>query len=273
MHKDIGAGRENIRQQDIEVPRLKLIQGISPELQEYNELRAGNFLHTASETIFDEPFLAVPIFMDKRYILWRPRDEGGGILARADDGEHWSPPNVEFTVKLDRKDGGKTVTWRTARTVTESGLADWGSLNPDDPKSPPAATMMYNFLLAFPEHPELMPAVMTFQRSSIRMGRKFNSKLMSTRDPIYGLVFKIGSFIDTNAQGQDFFNINHTSYGKISDPVAYADYKKLHESFRAMGLNIRDLESAQEDGSGVGVGDGDNTSTEGDNPMQGRPGY
>lgn len=269
MRGDLGAGRENIRQQDIEVPRLKLIQGISPELQEYDELRAGNFLHTASETIFDEPFLAVPIFMDVRYMLWRPRnDAGGGILARADDGEHWSPPDTEFTVKLDRKDGGQTVTWTTRKTVRESGLAEWGSLNPDDPKSPPAATLMYNFLLAFPEHPDVMPAVMTFQRSSVRMGRKFNSKLISTRDPIYGLVFRISSFVDHNGAGEEFYNIQTAGYGKISDPLAYADYKKLHESFRAMGLNIKDLEGAQEDTS-----DGDSTSTNGDNPMQGKPGY
>lgn len=269
MRGDLGAGRENIRQQDIEVPRLKLIQGISPELQEYNELRAGNFLHTASEVIFDEPFLAVPIFMDVRYMLWRPRDDGGGILARADDGEHWSPANTEFTVKLDRKDGGKTVTWSTKRTVRESGLAEWGSMDQDNPKSPPAATLMYNFLLAFPEMPELMPAVMTFQRSSVRMGRKFNSKLVSTRDPIFGLVFRIGSFIDTNGQGQDFFNIQTSGYGKIQDPTAYADYKKLHESFKAMGLNIRDLESVGDEDTG----DGDNTSTKGDNPLQGKPAF
>lgn len=271
MRGDLGAGRENIRQQDIEVPRLKLIQGISPELQEYNELRAGNFLHTASEVIFDEPFLAVPIFMDVRYMLWRPRDDGGGILARADDGEHWSPANTEFTVKLDRKDGGKTVAWRTAKTVRESGLAEWGSMDIDNPKSPPAATLMYNFLLAFPEMPELMPAVMTFQRSSVRMGRKFNSKLVSTRDPIFGLVFRIGSFIDTNGQGQDFFNIQTSGYGKIQDPAAYADYKKLHESFKAMGLNIRDLESVGDEDVGD-VGDGDNTSTKGE-PLQGRPAF
>ena len=62
------------------------------------------------------------ILVDQRYILWRPRWEGGGILARADDGVHWSPANASFTVK-PVKGVNKTAIWNTKRTVEESGLA------------------------------------------------------------------------------------------------------------------------------------------------------
>src|SRR6266436_5131161 len=59
MKGDAGKGRERMEQQDLDVPRLKLIQGTSRELQEYNELLAGHFYHTALEFIFEVPFLAV----------------------------------------------------------------------------------------------------------------------------------------------------------------------------------------------------------------------
>lgn len=256
MRDDAGMGKEAIGRSDIETPRLKLIQGLSPELTEYNELRAGNFFHTAAEHIFDQAFYAVPIFLDKQYILWNPLEAGGGILARSPDAIHWSPGQGEFNVKLDKKDGGHNVTWRLAETVEKSGLANWGTMNPADPNSPPAATLMYNFVFAFPEYPDLMPAALTFQRSSIKQGRKLNTKLKTVRTPLFGSVFQISAFTDSNGAGQEFFNINATGAGlvgvDVGDEALYNTYKDMHMMLREQGLQIKDLESAQtEEGAGA----------------------
>lgn len=263
MRGDVDMGKENIGQQDLEIPRLKLIQGLSKELQLYDDLRPGNFFHTASETIFDEPFRVVPIFFDRRYILWRPLEDGGGILARADDGVHWSPADATFDVKLDKKDGGHKVTWRTKKTVAESGLANWGTMNPADTNSPPAATLMYNFLLAFPDMPELMPAVLTFQRSSIKIGRKFMTKLKTVRQPLFGSVFELSAMDDHNSANQDFKNINIVGAGLVEDPDQYQIYKEMHLSLKGSGFNIRDLDQMQDEDSSDDAEAGDD----------GKPGY
>lgn len=248
MRGDVEGGKQDIGRDDLEVPRLKLIQGLSPELDEFNSLRPGNFFHTATEHIFTGPFRAVPIYYEKRYMLWNPREAGGGILARADDGVHWNLPNATFDVKLDKKDGGKAVKWRTSQTVQESGLANWGTLNPDDPNSPPAATLMYNYLLAFPDDPELMHAVVTFQRKSITVGRRFNTKLKTIRAPIFGLVFEFSSVKATNNSGQEFYMPAIKGAGRVASEGLYGEYKALNDSFTKAGLNIRDLESAQDEG-------------------------
>ena len=261
MKGDVGKGTEGISHEDFEVPRLKLIQGLSPELEEYNELRAGNFFHTATETIFDEAIRVVPVFLDRQYILWNPREVGGGILARTNDGVHWNPPNGKFNAKLDKKDGGQEVTWETARTVKQSGLADWGSMNPEDPKSPPAATLMYNFVLAFPDFPDLPPAVLTFQRSAIRFGRRFNTRLKTMRAPIYGMIFSLSSATAVNKVGNKFYVPNIAGGGYVKEKPQYELYKGLYESFAAAGLNIRDMENLQDDptpddGEGSGEAEG-----------------
>lgn len=247
MRDDVNMGKENIQQADLEMPRLKLIQGLSPELQEYNGLRPGNFFHTAAERIFDEPFTVVPIYMDRRYILWNPRESGGGILARADDGIHWSPPSGEFTVKLDKKDGGHTVKWKLAKTVQQSGLDAWGTLNPSDPNSPPAATLMYNFVFAFPDEPDLMPAALTFQRSSIKVGRKFLTKLKTVRTPLFGTKFTLSAADDSNSSNQDFKNISIVGAGLVEDEDLYHAYRDMHLAFNDRGMSIKDLETMQED--------------------------
>lgn len=246
MRDDADMGKENIRTEDMQIPRLKLMQGLSPELQEYNELRAGQFFHPAAEHIFDEPFRAVVLHMDTRYMLWKPRDMGGGILARADDGVHWSPSSGEFKVKLDKKDGGHEVTWRLAPTVAASGLANWGTMNPVDKDSPPAATLMYNYLLAFPDEPDLMPAVLSFQRTSIKIGRAFNTKIKTVRTPIFGTVWEFGAVEDTNGSGQTFFNMSVKSAGLVEDADQYAMYRGMHLQFKQTGINIKDIEGLQE---------------------------
>lgn len=254
MRGDVGRGTENMSPEDIDTPRLKLIQGLSSELEQYNKLRPGHFFHTAAEHIFTEPFRAVTLYYDRRFILWNPRDNGGGILARADDGIHWSPPNSEFEVKLNKVDGGHKVVWKTAPTVVESGLADWGTMNPNDPSSPPAATRMLNFLLAFPDFPDLMPAVFTFQRSGIRVGRKFLAKIKTVRAPLYGMVWQIGSLDETNTNGQTYKGIQVSGAGLVQDKDQYELYKGINEQFSKTGLNIRDIETLQdEDPAGEGA--------------------
>lgn len=245
MRNDADLGKEAIGQDDIQTPRLKLMQGLSPELQEFNLLRAGHFFHPSSEFIFDAPFKAVVIHMDRRYILWRPRDSGGGILARADDGIHWSPSSGEFAVTLDKKDGGDEVTWKMAPTVTQSGLANWGTMNPNDKNSPPAATLMYNYLLVFPDEPELMPAVLSFQRTSIKAGRNFNTKIKTIRTPIFGTVWEFGSVEETNARGQKFFNMAVKSAGLVEDKDQYDMYRAMYMQFAKTGIQIKDIEGLQ----------------------------
>lgn len=248
MRQDVGRGAENIDTSDLEQPRLKLMQATSKELDSYDSLRPGMFFHVAMEHTFDKPIRVVPIFFAKRYLLWNPLDSGGGILARADDAKHWSPANQTFDVKLDKKYGGKNVKWRTARTVDESGLANWGTMDPNDPNSPPAATLMYDYLFGFPDFPDLLPAVFTFQRSAIKPGKKFNTRLktLSARNPVFGLVFELSSEKASNAVNQQYFLPSWVGAGDLRDNQAlYEEYRDLHTSLSESGLRVKDEEELQ----------------------------
>src|SRR5215204_3898560 len=125
---------------DLEMPRLKLLQASSLELAEFNNAKQGEFWHSLIDESFGSTVRICPIYIDWRFMR-RRRRETGGILARADDGKHWTPADAEFTVRLK---SGHEVKWRTARTVAASGLDRRGSYNPSDPNSPPAAARMYS---------------------------------------------------------------------------------------------------------------------------------
>lgn len=244
MKDQQGLGTESLTAADVEVPRIKLMQKISPELDEHSDLKAGDFFHTLAELNLGPEVRITPIYVDQKFLLWRPQETGGGILARADDGIHWSPPNAEFNVKLKT---GQEVVWRTAATVDGSGLAAWGSSLPSDPNSPPAATRMYTLVLTLPDHPDLPPAVVTLQRSAIRVARKFLGKLKITRAPSFGLIFKMKSTQETNNAGQPFLNYSFAADGVVTDKAVYDNNFGMYRYFREQGVQVRDLEDAQRD--------------------------
>lgn len=244
MQEQIGLGTENLGAGDVEVPRVKLMQALSPELEEYGDLKQGEFFHTLAEAKLGKTVRITPIYTDQRFVLWRPRDSGGGILARADDGIHWSPPNGVYAVDLK---GGAKVVWRTAPTVAASGLDKWGSYNPADANSPPAATRMFNVVITLPDYPDLPPAVLTLQRASIKVARRFLGKLKITRAPSFGLIFEMAATEDHNNAGQKFWNYSFKAAGMIQEKDEYDRNFEYYKYFKEQGVRIRDIEGTQDD--------------------------
>src|SRR5215831_10822121 len=228
---------------DLEMPRLKLLQPASPELTEFNNARQGEFWHSLINESFGSTVRICPIYIDWRFVLWRPREAGGGVLARADDGKHWTPADTEFTVKLK---SGHEVKWRTARTVSASRLDRRGSYDPSDPNSPPAATRMYSIVCSFPDRQDLPPAVMILQRAAIKAATKLIGKLKALRAPSFGVIVEMTSFKDKSPSGE-FYNYAFAIAGPVEDRAFYEENFAQYRFFIEQGLKVKDLESAQED--------------------------
>lgn len=196
-----GEGTEDVSDLVV-IPRIKLLQGLSPEVMDDGQ-RAGEFYHTVAEQPMGLELIMVPIYVGQSVTLWRPRKDGGGILARAMDGVHWDKPDMGFEVKLD---SGKTVKWFTNKTVQRSGLCEFGTMDPDDRDSYPAATRVINIIAMFPDHPDLSPAAISLQRSSFKVGQQFISKLRISKLPSWSRKFVMTARKDRNADNEAYFN-------------------------------------------------------------------
>ena len=154
------------------LPRIKLLQATNPECADYpGEARPGEFWHTTLTTSLGAEIIGVPIMRRQSYVLWTPRGvpgQEGGILARARDYVHWDPPDATFHVRFPNNP--KTYTWKTARTVRESGLDQFGSSQNDDPKSKPAATLTFEVLWFLPDYNML--ALTLNSRGGVQEARK-----------------------------------------------------------------------------------------------------
>jgi hypothetical protein len=233
-------GRDGVG--NIEIPRLKLLQAQSPELTRFNNAKQGEFWHSLINDSLGSCVRICPIYIDWRFILWRPREAGGGILARADDGKHWTPADTEFTVKLN---SGHEVNWRTARTVAASRLDRRGSYNPSDPNSPPAATRMYSIVCSFLDRQDLPPAVVTLQREATKAATRLIGKLKVLRAPSFGVILEMASFKDKSPSGE-FYNYAFEVFGPVPDKALYEENCAQYRFFMEQGLKVKDLEGAQE---------------------------
>lgn len=257
MQNQGGAGLENVDASDMQTPRLRLLQALSPECEEFEDAKPGHFWHDMAQASVGKEVDITFVYVDKRAILWRPRPEGG-ILARSDDLLHWSPSNKSFEVKLK---SGKVVVWNTGRNVTQSGLLDWGSSDPDNGASQPAGTLMYNFLGIIPSRLELPPAVTTMQRSASKVARKLLGRLkVMGGAPLYGIKLKMSSFLDESPDGK-FHNYKFAVDGFVDDEGLFMANKALYEAVSRSGLKIReedeDLANVASQPAAVdGVGDG-----------------
>lgn len=244
-----GRGFAGIDTDDLELPRLKLIQSISEEKTEF-DVGEGEFFHSVLEEGLGAELKMVPLIIQKAYVLWSPRHEGQGILARSNDGVHWTPSEGEFEVAPIKEMPKKKVTWTLAPTVAESGLAEFGSSVPDDSSSRPAATKQYNILAYLPDHPESSPCVITLQRSGIKIGRKLISKLkVATANKgvdLYSVQLTVSSAIDTNSEDQQYYTYKFDMDGFVADEETFKLCESMHKAYSKSGFSVKSEPNEEE---------------------------
>lgn len=88
IYGDANLGNENVGQDDITIPRLKIAQALSPEIKkakaEYIEgCEEGSVFNSATRELYagpGEPLTVINVAYVRRYIEWIPREKGGGLV-------------------------------------------------------------------------------------------------------------------------------------------------------------------------------------------------
>lgn len=244
----------NLDTSDMIIPRVKLIQGISPEVTGATAIdgaKVGEFWHTIMQQSLGSKLLAIPILIKKSQILWAPRNDDRGILARSTDGIHWDEgfANMEFEVKP--KGAPRAIKYNTGANVAASGLAEFGSSVPGDPKSPPALSLTYNMMWFFPDYPDISPAVIINARGSVKKAKLLISNLEMSSVDHYGRLFYIGTTDEMSDDGP-YKGFSYTGAGFVEDEALYNRAKSLFEMYSAAEWKPSD-ETEEEPANGGGA--------------------
>ena len=247
---DEKVGLDGMGTVDLVVPRIKLLQGTSNELDTFDDAKRGNFWHNVMDLSLGDTFKFVVCRTAKRYTLLAPIGDTRVVLARAIDGVHWQPKKGEFKVKP--KWSPNDVIWKLAETVEESGLHLFGSSIPGDPDSNPAAVMSYDYLSLLPDHLELGVVVISAARSQVRVvKRQLNSKIemFANRNvPMQALVFQLTAVKENGEEG-DFFNYQIAMAGHTEEALfkRALDVRDRFNDFQGQGSEFEQESSAEGD--------------------------
>ncbi len=229
------------------IPRVKLLQKISPEIDTFNDARPGEFWHTLAEQSLGPSMLVVPILKLKSLVLWAPRGDDRGILARSNDTIHWQTPNLKFRVRP--KGSPSEIEYDLKGSVAESGLAEFGSSIPGDSNSAPAASLTYNLMFYAVDFPELSPFMVINTRSAVKAAKNLLAKIDMREGNHYGQIFRMG-ITDEGTTTEPYFGYSYTAEGYLQDEELYNRLGQMFEDFSsATNWKVNEENSDEDDKS------------------------
>ncbi len=219
LHDYANTGLDHIQREDLQLPRLALAQGLSPQLNkkkpEYIDgLSLGDVFNSETgEVLGTGPWDIAIIRADSpRYVEFIPRDDGGGVRdpnVPADD------PRTEFTVDPETGD-----------------------------RVNPLATKFYDFLAIFLHNREMI--ALSFKNTGLRVARHLNT-LMKMRKvkidndtktlPIFMGKYRLEAIMQQNAKG-DFANFKIDNAGLVEDEEILRFLAEQYEAVKEKNLVI-----------------------------------
>lgn len=206
----IGRGfEEPTDQRDILIPRCKLLQAVSMEVQDGLEgCRPGILVNSLTKEVLSDVF--IPIFKFSEYMKFNPRKE-------SDEG--YDP-------------------------AYEKGALIWRTTDPNDPRvaecefgadgSKPTAMKLMNFLAYFPGTE--MPVVISFNKSSYGAGRKLISLCQFQGGDMFSRKYRL-LVKQKEVDGTKFFVLDVANMGK-ANKEEFSIAETWFSSFRKQPIDV-----------------------------------
>jgi hypothetical protein len=217
MYGDLGS-------EDVIIPRLVILQGLSPAVSE-GQGKPGEFYVTGIQrNLGMEPIEIICIMRNKSRIRWRDLTLGGGILCRS------------FDSRLGVGDpGGDCETCK---------FQQWTAMKR------PECDIYQNLIIVLRRDNEWMPMALSGNRTKLKVMKNLNTMLMlelSKGRPLCSKSYMLSPKNASNAQGLKYFNYS-VSVGNNNQPISDEEQSKAIAIFGSLkGKKIKVDEAPGED--------------------------
>lgn len=215
-----GRGNENVRAEDVAIPRLEIIQVLSP-IREDNPDAEGQLYNSVTGEIYGDSVLFVPVVFVKQYLVWKERKAGGGFRGA-------------FATEEEAKN--------RIRELVEEGENAKNFTVTDTPS---------HFGLIVGANGELSEIVISMPKSKQKVSRKFNAAVNLGGGDRFSRLYEFGVFKDRNSTNDEYYNLMFKMVGFVNQQVyaaAEACYEKVVRGF----INIAHDSVAGDDESAGG---------------------
>lgn len=215
-----GRGSEEVKSSDMVLPRLEIVQALSPIKELDPDAREGMLFNSVTQEIIGDHAYFVPVYFRMEYLVWQDQDSGGGF--------HGSFPTLE---QAEEK--------RTQVIQNDPQLAGTTPKGTDIIEV--VDTPVHYGLRITPEG-EKEQIVISMAKTKSKVSRKWNAMIQIAGGDRFSRVYKISAFTDENKKGQKFKNFVVQPAG-FPPKAVYEECERLYASFRS-GEVVADHASA-----------------------------
>jgi hypothetical protein len=216
FEQDAHDGMNNISQEDVALPFLKVLSQLSPELETIDGAKAGMIYNTVSGQVYDgvQGIKVIPCHYERKYIEWTPRGTGGSGAPVA-----VHPATSDIMTKTFRKTGDSKDYLDNGNYIENSAQ---------------------HYVLIIDETGNTTPALIVMKATQLKKSRKWNSMMMTLKmngkngpftPPSYSHVYRLTTSKESNDKG--------TWYGWEVERVGPVEEAGTYQTAKAFSLSIK----------------------------------
>jgi len=218
---DTGRGSEEVGINDVTIPRLSIIQDLSPQHKknkaEYIEgAEVGMLFDTVTMGLYSQSVIFVPVYYRLEWVIWKNRDAGGGFI-----GAYPSQQDAVDAVGAHPLAGQTTEKEEPVLEIQDTAQHFGLLMDPNSPAEDPRATEI----------------VISMSRSQLKPSRQFNSQIRIATGDRWERYYRLSSVETQNAAGQDYWNWKIEQLGFVSEQV-FAQAEMLYEAVIAGSRDV-----------------------------------
>ncbi len=196
-------GRENVQAEDLVIPRLEVVQDLSPagkarEPDYIEGAKVGDLYNNVTRELYGDTVVVVPVGFVKEWLLWKDRKKGGGF-------------GGAYSSMQDAQD---------ARQAREEGDGDDFDI---------VDTNQQFCILVKPDG-SMEEIVVSMAKSKAKVSRQWNSLIRLSDADSFARAYKLNTFEDSNQQNQKYMNLKVRIAGFPTETV----YKKAEAMYEAI---------------------------------------
>jgi len=204
-------GAENVGNDDLIIPRIELIQALSPARKKNDSAYIegadeGMLYNNVTRELYGSTVTVVPVFYTKQYLIWKDRKVGGG----GSNGFRGA-----FNSKSEADDA--------VAALGEEGLE--------------VTDTAQHFVLVKLKDGGWQEAVISMAKSKMKVSKRWNSLIRLTNTDSFARAYQLSAATETNARNESYYNFAVHPLGFVSKDV-YEKAEKLYQTIRGGAVKV-----------------------------------
>lgn len=206
-------GSEGVGMEDLTIPRLDIIQSISPQADEEDPeyipgAKAGTIFNNVTNQLYGPAVFFVPCFYRKEFNIWKDRNKGGGFAG-------------SFPTEADAKRALAELESPDDYDILDTGV-HFGLL------VLPGGT---------PDAPVVEEVTVSMAKSKAKVSRKLNTLVRMAGGDRFSKVYKLSTVREENNNGDKYHNFKVDAMGYVSKAL----YKRAEALYEAVASGQKDI--------------------------------